>query len=82
MWDPPRPGLEPVSPALAGGFSTTAPPGKPETHFLNADSQAVSTDLYSDPLRLGPGICVSASMIFLQIFFWTAYTWKNTGAGG
>ena len=30
MWDPPRPGLEPVSPALlAGRFSTTAPPGKP-----------------------------------------------------
>ena len=28
-WDPPRPGLEPVSPALAGRFSTTAPPGKP-----------------------------------------------------
>ncbi|KAJ8796338.1 hypothetical protein J1605_018016 [Eschrichtius robustus] len=30
MWDLPRPGLEPVSPALAGRFSTTAPPGKPE----------------------------------------------------
>ena len=29
MWDPPRPGLEPVFPALAGRFSTTAPPGKP-----------------------------------------------------
>ena len=29
MWDLPRPGLEPVSPALAGGLSTTAPPGKP-----------------------------------------------------
>ena len=29
MWDPPRPGLEPVSPPLAGRFSTTAPPGKP-----------------------------------------------------
>ena len=29
MWDPPRPGLEPVPPALAGRFSTTAPPGKP-----------------------------------------------------
>ena len=28
MWDLPRPGLEPVSPALAGGFLTTAPPGK------------------------------------------------------
>ena len=31
MWDLPRPGLEPVSPALAGRFSTTAPPGKPPT---------------------------------------------------
>ena len=29
MWDLPRPGLEPASPALAGRFSTTVPPGKP-----------------------------------------------------
>ena len=29
MWDLPGPGLEPGSPALAGGFLTTAPPGKP-----------------------------------------------------
>ena len=29
MWDLPRPGLEPVSPALARKFSTTVPPGKP-----------------------------------------------------
>ena len=29
MWDPPRPGLEPASPASAGRLSTTAPPGKP-----------------------------------------------------
>ena len=28
MWDLPGPGLEPVSPALAGEFLTTAPPGK------------------------------------------------------
>ena len=28
MWDLPRPGLEPVFPALAGGFLTTVPPGK------------------------------------------------------
>ena len=34
MWDLPRPGLEPVSPALAGRFSTTAPPGKPPENFL------------------------------------------------
>ena len=29
MWDLPRPGLKPVSPALVGRFSTTMPPGKP-----------------------------------------------------
>ena len=33
-WDLPRPGLEPVSPALAGRFSTTAPPGKPRDFFF------------------------------------------------
>ena len=31
MWDLPRPGLEPASPALAGRLSTTAPPGKPNS---------------------------------------------------
>ena len=35
MWDPPRPGLEPVSPALAGRLSTTAPPGKPRKYSLS-----------------------------------------------
>ena len=35
MWDLPRPGLEPVSPALAGRLSTTAPPGKPGRWILN-----------------------------------------------
>ena len=34
MWDLPRPGPEPMSPALAGGFSTTAPPGKPKMQVL------------------------------------------------
>ena len=28
MWNLPKPGLEPVSPSLAGGFLTTVPPGK------------------------------------------------------
>ena len=36
MWDPPRPGLEPVSPALAGRFPTTAPPGKPSSIVFNS----------------------------------------------
>ena len=28
MWNLPRPGIEPVSSALAGGFLATGPPGK------------------------------------------------------
>ena len=35
MWDHPRPGLKPVSPALVGRFLTTAPPGKSHTFFKN-----------------------------------------------
>ena len=35
MWDLPRPGLKPVSPALAGRLSTTVPPGKPFIYFLS-----------------------------------------------
>ena len=31
--DLPDPGTEPISPALAGGFFTTEPPGKPHSHF-------------------------------------------------
>ena len=40
-WDPPRPGLKPVSPAPAGRPSTTAPPGKPCLFILLTVSFAV-----------------------------------------
>ena len=33
-WDLPGPGIEPVSPALAGRFFTTEPPRKPPPRFL------------------------------------------------
>ena len=43
MWDLPGPGLEPMFPALAGRFLTTAPPGK-SPHFLdNNDSTLLRT---------------------------------------
>ena len=43
MWDPPGPRLEPVSPALAGRFSTTVPPGKPQnTELLTLESRVPS----------------------------------------
>ena len=34
MWDLPGPGLKPMSPALAGGFLTTVPPGKAPFLFM------------------------------------------------
>ena len=33
MWNPPGPGTEPVSPALADGFLSTGPPGKSPLQF-------------------------------------------------
>ena len=51
MWDLPRPGLEPVSPALAGRFSTTAPPGKPLSTILEEYSWGIHKPLsYSHSL--------------------------------
>ena len=43
MWNLPRPGPEPVSPALAGRSSTTVPPGKPrEQIFLYKEKYSLS----------------------------------------
>ena len=35
MWDLPGPGIEPMSPALAGGFLTTVPPGRSQVPFFS-----------------------------------------------
>ena len=48
MWDLPGPGLEPVSPALAGRFSTTAPPGKPDPGSLKKEEPLTSSLQDSD----------------------------------
>ena len=36
MWDLPGPVLKPISPALAGGFLTTVPPGKPDVNHVKS----------------------------------------------
>ena len=43
MWDLPRPGLEPVFPALAGRLSTTVPPGKPSPSCKGHQSHWIRT---------------------------------------
>ena len=52
MWDFPRPGLEPVSPALPGRFSTTAPPGKPLAPYFWGENSLGSWHLLG--CKLGP----------------------------
>ena len=47
MWNLPRPGIEPMSPALAGEFLTTGSPGKSENPFLAFSS--FQRPLYSLP---------------------------------
>ena len=46
MSDLPGPGIEPMSPALAGGFLTTVPPGKP-LYYLLACFLFVTSVLFS-----------------------------------
>ena len=70
MWDLPGPGLEPVSPALAGGFLTTAPPGKSlqcgfrPTDFVEAQilMRAVLTQLMEP--RNGPEQNLNSPLTF------------------
>ena len=49
MWDLPRPGLEPVSPALAGGFLTTVPPGKSQKHFFFKGEKIIGENFFPPP---------------------------------
>ena len=64
MWDLPRPGLEPVSPASAGRLSTTAPPGKPSFASYAPFSSAVPSSLQPGYLLLTFEILDQASLSF------------------
>ena len=80
MWDLPKPGLEPVSPALAGRFSTTAPPGKtrsvPSWNLSSLGPQGISPAL----CLLPPHWPLPFNLLccFLQIFPASKY-WNVPG---
>ena len=57
MWDLPRPGLDPVSPALAGRLSTTVPPGKSHADIF----LIVISSSWIDPLIIR--YCPSLSLV-------------------
>ena len=74
LWDPPRPGLEPVSPALAGGFPTTVPPGKFPLYLLHAVSQQISCPSNS--------ILVSTFFLTYYLFIYLWLCWVFASARG
>ena len=68
MWDLPEPGLEPVSPALAGRFLTTVPPGKSSLFVLKKKKKKVVTALF---------IYLFLKFIYLFIYFWLCWVFVS-----
>ena len=80
MWDLPRLGIEPVSPALAGGFLTTAPPEKSQINFLKCDfyNRPPSVRHRSDYLLNNLVICLQPQFGPICIYFASHLIWKFT----
>ena len=76
----PRSGLEPVSPALAGGFLTTAPPGKSLISFDICVYQpgkfphAPPTHSLNPPLPEATTILISFTIDYFGLFL-SSYKW-------
>ena len=53
MWDLPVPGIKPMTPALAGGFLTTAPSGKSLLTLLNSSRAETMSTLFISVTQCG-----------------------------
>ena len=67
MWDLPHPGIEPVSPALAGTFFTTEPPGKPNDCSFVVQSEVREFDSSSSVFLSQDGFGFSGSSVSIEI---------------
>ena len=78
MRDPPRPGHEPASPALAGRLPTTAPPGKPHIltilAFLQTFKKYIFPSILWSSQVLFPSTCHSNSLLINP----TTHTYTHT----
>ena len=75
MWDPPGPEIKAKSPALAGGFFTTEPSGKPWYKFLesrNISSKVRLTEAYC--LRCAAGVSGTALKALCTLSPWILAT--------
>ena len=89
MWNLPGPGLVPVSPALAGGFLITVPPGKPLTVCLKCHHSEwvhfcrnkflwpfIKTRLL-DIFRLFSEFCLLHAVFFMNNLVHIDFSWSS-----
>ena len=74
MWGLPEPGIEPVSPALAGGFLTPAPAGKTLTQFLIVLSVFLFLSFKSSLHILDNGTLANMSFANFSPCVWLAFS--------
>ena len=80
--DLPNPGIEPSSPALAGGFFTTEPHGKPvpyfkRHHLINFSGTFLRAEVVFVPPPLHKGSCLTLKLpeITWSLLCWSS--WSN-----
>ena len=71
MWDLPQLGIEPVSPALAGGFFTIEPPGKPSETIglVKKFIQTFSPLLYLQKQKVEPSWITGPNLLTLNVTY-------------
>ena len=72
--DLPDPGIEPVYPALAGGFFTTESPGKPQ---VNPFTSVQSCLTLCDPMDCSPPGSSVHGILEARILEWVAISFSN-----
>ena len=75
--DLPDPRLEPVSPALAGGFFTTEPPGKPSLGHAAAAASLQSCLTLCDPRDGSPPGSYVPGILQARTLEWVAISFSN-----
>ena len=78
MWDLPTPGPEPVSPALAGRLSTTAPPGKPQKTSLSFTQIISKTKTVPNHHKLVPDLALLPKLTALSLSPLSSITLSRT----
>ena len=76
--DLPDPGIKPESPALAGGFLTTEPPGKPPSKFLGRHKFCESCSEYLYEITIGS--CARVLSHFSRIWLSDAMVCRPPGS--